>query len=92
MGEINQQQKDLIKKLSVSECCSPETDFELQSVSKELSSVKHTVQKQKAEIDAQASKLSDSEVQLSRRDMEIKELKKFTENVRGTYVAKLKVM
>lgn len=93
MGEVNQQQKEQIKKLSLSENQIPEeASIQLHSISEELSLVQQIVRKQKAEIDAQALKLSDSEVLLSTKDMEIKELKKFTENVKGTYIAKLKVI
>ena len=92
MGEINQQQKDVIKKLSVGESQNSEAAIQLQSVHKELSSVKQVVRRQKAELEALTTKLSDSEVVLSRKEMEVKELKRFTENVKGTYISKLKVM
>ena len=41
MGELNQQHKDVIKKLAVAETQNPESSMQLQSCLKELSGMLH---------------------------------------------------
>jgi len=50
---------------------------------------KQTVKRQKAELEAIMSKLADMETLVSSKDMELRELKKFTEGLKGTYLGKI---
>ncbi|XP_078363001.1 hamartin-like [Oculina patagonica] len=90
MGEFNQQQKDAIQKLTLAEGQNPESNMQLHGCHRELGVAKQTVKKQKAELEAITSKLTDLETLVSSKDIELRELKKFTEGLKGTYTGKIK--
>ncbi|KAK3730034.1 hypothetical protein QZH41_009544 [Actinostola sp. cb2023] len=92
MGELHQHHKDLLEKASCQTGKNPEANLQLYSCQKELSASKQNARKQKAEVEATHSKIVDLEMSLSKKEMEVKELKKFTESLNGTYISKLKVM
>ncbi|XP_074606956.1 hamartin-like isoform X2 [Acropora palmata] len=89
MGELNQQHKDVIKKLAVAETQNPESSMQLQSCLKELSAAKQTMKKQTAEVEALTSKLADMETLVSSKDGEIRDMKKFVEGLKGTFSGKI---
>lgn len=89
MGELNQQQKETIKKLSLVEGQNPESTMQLHSCHRELGAAKQTVKRQKAELEALNAKLADIESVASSKDIEIRELKKFSELLKGTYNGKI---
>ncbi|XP_044175884.1 hamartin-like isoform X2 [Acropora millepora] len=89
MGELNQQHKDAIKKLTVAETQNPESSMQLQSCLKELSAAKQTMKKQTAEVEALTSKLADMETLVSSKDVEIRDMKKFVEGLKGTFSGKI---
>lgn len=89
MGELNQQQKDVIQKLALAEGQNPESNLQLHGCHRELAVAKQTVKRQKAELEALTSKLTDMEMLVSSKDMELRELKKFTEGLKGTYIGKM---
>lgn len=89
MGELNQQQKDAIKKLTAVEGQNPESNMQLHGCQRELAAAKQTVKRQKDELEALTAKLADMETLVSNKEFEIREMKKFTEGLKGTYVGKI---
>lgn len=89
LGELNQQHKDTIKKLTLTEAQHPESSMHLKTCHRELTVAKQTVKWQKAELEALTSKLADVETVVSNKDNEIRDMKKFIEGLKGTCIGKI---
>lgn len=55
------------------------------------SAAKQTMKKQTAEVEALTSKLADMETLVSSKDVEIRDMKKFVEGLKGTFSGKIQV-
>ncbi|XP_001639307.3 hamartin [Nematostella vectensis] len=92
MGEINQQQKDLIKQLNIKTGKNPEASKQLHHCQKELSCVKHAARKHKVEVEALHKQITDLESVIKKKNIETQELKKFADSLTGTYTGKIKAL
>ncbi|XP_031565731.1 hamartin-like [Actinia tenebrosa] len=92
MGELNQHHKDMMEKAAVDKGKKPEASLQFYACQKELTASKQMVRKQKTEIEALHSKVAELEKHLTKKDVEMKEFRKFSESLNGIYLAKHKAL